>query len=836
MRSSSSVDQFNTFVDLAYPAGTRIGLYAGVNVFVGPNGSGKSQALRLLLRALTSNSADRKAEFRDHEREKSRTELESMRSALLIEAPDDAGRSHAVQRLPQVLSVRPEIAVRLSEQLRVLFGRSLRFDVGVGGIVLQHRDAGFGEATYGLEDEASGLLRLASILAAIYDDGIGALLIDEPEATLHPQAQSFLARQLRAVAGNPQYPSKKLVVIATHSERMVALRTVNDVARVSFFTSYGLAPNQVAGDDPVVRDAGLQQWFRKEGRYYKGDLLFAVKPLVVEGDLDAEVLNAVGARVEPDFDVVGAQIIPAGTKQKVVPFVRFLQQIGKSPSILVDLDAFSDKEKSFGKLLADRASEHPSMSQWYSKPLTDVFRDLKGDVSNAIQKHWPGIEQKAARTCFNAYDSIKDSKRRDLEKRRAAFAALLAPMTNPLEEWTDPWIDLHRRIVVFVEALGDLGVFMYTRGDLEAHYPVRPPKNGKREAADREVDRIASLGLEGIRMLYRDAVKALEFAAQPASTDEARAVLGRLLMIAPRLLLDMNWLTSQEELQAMARSYVGPVADLFLFSNRSEGTAFEAGEDHVHRLGVDLAVTELAVKGFPLVFDHCGICLAGDRAVKAGEVLVKAMKPSQSTTESEDGLDPDITQRLEGEATQVDAVLDEIEGLYFESALTPGVESELEANLRRLAEKHVGRVTEFNAKQAACRSGELKGADKPEVEVTKNCEEFRLGLDTMKPSFAEYEKLENIYQDFLARLGAVDENPGGRIIRSTLAKTMSQIDRHEALVNEIKEAVERLKAARATARQVYTNTLADGPEIDCEERFLRRREGLPVFGKPKQGA
>ena len=55
--------------------------------------------------------------------------------------------------------------------------------------------------SYSSAREASGLLHLVSILAALYDDEVGCLLIDEPEVSLHPQLQAFLLEEIKKVAG-----------------------------------------------------------------------------------------------------------------------------------------------------------------------------------------------------------------------------------------------------------------------------------------------------------------------------------------------------------------------------------------------------------------------------------------------------------------------------------------------------------------------------------------------------------------------------------------------------------------------------------------------------------
>lgn len=57
-----------------------------------------------------------------------------------------------------------------------------------------------GNSEYSVAVEASGLVNIISILAALFDETIEILLIDEPEVSLHPQLQSYLFREMTRAA------------------------------------------------------------------------------------------------------------------------------------------------------------------------------------------------------------------------------------------------------------------------------------------------------------------------------------------------------------------------------------------------------------------------------------------------------------------------------------------------------------------------------------------------------------------------------------------------------------------------------------------------------------
>jgi AAA15 family ATPase/GTPase len=196
----------------------KVTLYGPFTVILGPNGAGKTQLMRGMrqniknflqmkkkVRFLSAGRIGNLEEYRSNSEGISEPSYQSDRYGDL----EDSKRRHEYETLKgdfQTLAVRPDILLKVRERLRKLFGRDLEIVWSAGSIKVYF--SGIKSAkSYNASREASGLLHLAGLLSAIYDDDIGAILLDEPEVSLHPQLQAFLLRELAGVAGLPEQGS-----------------------------------------------------------------------------------------------------------------------------------------------------------------------------------------------------------------------------------------------------------------------------------------------------------------------------------------------------------------------------------------------------------------------------------------------------------------------------------------------------------------------------------------------------------------------------------------------------------------------------------------------------
>lgn len=152
-----------------------------------------------------------------------------------------------------------------------------------------------------VERQSSGIAQLAvfvfAIMLARRDPG-RIMLIDEPEISLHPQAQRSLIRALSAL--NSQ------MIVATHSPSLLDRADPRKIVRLA----------RVAGAVGVARSPALtDQEARRLARFttpQAAEAFFAQTIILVEGISDVIVIEALADRLGRNLDAAGIAVVPVG--------------------------------------------------------------------------------------------------------------------------------------------------------------------------------------------------------------------------------------------------------------------------------------------------------------------------------------------------------------------------------------------------------------------------------------------------------------------------------------------------------------------------------------------
>lgn len=169
-------------------------------------------------------------------------------------------------------------------------------------------DHATGEARgiYGLGSNNVLFMACELLLLGKEPDGLPLLLIEEPEAHLHPQRQLQLMEFLEAAAKPSAGLRPVQVILSTHSPNLSSKIPLQNMVLMQRQRAFSLAESQtcLAPDD-----------YRFLSRFLdvsKAGLFFAKGLLVVEGDAEAILLPSLARRLGKDLTKHGVSIINVG--------------------------------------------------------------------------------------------------------------------------------------------------------------------------------------------------------------------------------------------------------------------------------------------------------------------------------------------------------------------------------------------------------------------------------------------------------------------------------------------------------------------------------------------
>lgn len=154
------------------------------------------------------------------------------------------------------------------------------------------------------------------------------LLIEEPELYLRPQAQRFLYRLLRRLAGNGNQ-----VVYSTHSPAFLDVGRLEELA----FVTHDRSGTGIRQPEPLPPDATARALSEFDAA--RSELFLARAVLLVEGRTEKTAFPYIVRALGHDCDREGVSIIECGGKPNIPLFARVCNAAGVPYLVVHDRDA-----------------------------------------------------------------------------------------------------------------------------------------------------------------------------------------------------------------------------------------------------------------------------------------------------------------------------------------------------------------------------------------------------------------------------------------------------------------------------------------------------------------
>lgn len=578
-------------------------LNRGLTVLLGPNGSGKTHILRGLKGSFGTHVGNKKVRFLSAGRmgmlEQFRSDFDGhRRGAPRFDEAEygskgDSARRHQIETITgdyHTLAERADIYVKIQERLRKLFRRDLLIEWDAGTLKMQFSRLDVDSKPYSSGREASGLMHLVGILSALYDDEVGALLLDEPEVSLHPQLQAFLLKEIIGVAGHPsEGGNKKFVVIATHSTEMVQIARPDDLLSLVFCYDLNSDPVQIEADAGELKNKKIQGLIARLGQEHKLSL-FCKQPLLVEGPSDVMICSALSSKADMHLEAAGSQLLPVIGKGQMPVVTKLLRLLGKVPVALTDADGVADGLELVNQFLTNCDGANKDAAALGFATAAAMAQSIYGDFCKLVQERWSEISALAE---LHPYWVNKKVGEEDIAKRRAAFCTLFAAADVDLAKLAtgDAWTTIKKRIGALLHVLEKSGLFVLRRGSIESYYQLSDQfaSIGKPSAAADEMEHISQLDKAALQMPYGDILRCVQFASKAEPICEADALRDLLLAVVAPAHARLRAGDSAEDFDLLARTILGDRSKIFSLTVK-DGS-----------LVISIASNILKVNGFPLI-------------------------------------------------------------------------------------------------------------------------------------------------------------------------------------------------------------------------------------------
>lgn len=560
-------------------AGLDVVFNSGLITFLGPNGSGKTTALKALRTRLRELHGNNVVRYISAGRMGAIEAFRSDMNGVGMNDPNETytGSQGSIGSRKQsetvtgdflALEERSDIKLKVEARLQGIFGKTIILNWAQNGLRIHFKSIKAGSTSYGAGSEASGLTQMVAILAALYDDEIKFLLIDEPEVSLHPQLQSFILKEIKNLAGDPNIAGKKAIVLSTHSPLMLLLKKTNDLPSIIFFKDVPEIPIQINAADPILIDPTIVSLIIRLNELYK-IALFSKSVFLSEGVSDEIIVSTLIDRIDEYFSSNGNQLVSIDGKEQLIVAHKLFTLIGKKVCMMGDLDVLDNGQ--LATYLDTKAIPGLVLNGFAN--LQSMYNDADTDLVTIITGHWAEI---SAQAMTHRYWRGRNFA---LEQKRCALAFLLN--ANPAAiAAIGHGVDWQRIITKFSALLDNFdkaGLVLIRKGTIEDCYinPTIPANSSKPIAASFESPYLITAPIGDIATSYADTVKAIDYIKQSPSVDEASLLRSKLGSVIGQILANINSDTSNQNIQTIIDGTDKGLSNIFRITKDMVGLVAE---------------------------------------------------------------------------------------------------------------------------------------------------------------------------------------------------------------------------------------------------------------------
>jgi len=315
-----------------------------------------------------------------------------------------------------------------------------------------------------LEKQGDGFRSFAGVALALLTYPDRVLLLDEPEAFLHP-AQ---ARALGRWVGSQAATRSGQIIVATHSADFLAGlsssggdTTILRLNRTDTITSFHRVPSTITAQ--LIESPLLSSQPVLDSLFHKG-------VVICEGDPDRSVYQMVAQRFHPGRQAEDFLFIHSNGKDAAKSPAALLRESGTPVCVIADFDILNSAGTLDGVVNGLTGNDLASASKVLRSEISaaievksqeQTLRELKGNVANWLDQ--PDADLRAARRALSSMARAGANKWDRAKK--FGLAALEGDGNGQARE--------------LLERLANLGLFVVPCGELESWMKLQRPKGNR---------------------------------------------------------------------------------------------------------------------------------------------------------------------------------------------------------------------------------------------------------------------------------------------------------------------------------------------------------------------